>query len=96
MSTTSILRSNNWNDASGSPVMQFGAGGSISFQSPFVPNAFAFAAWEGSNNRPTGVPIGSAGWNSANKRLEIYHGVDAELNELWAVFSGIEFNPDNE
>ena len=96
MSQSSTLRVTNWKTASGNNAMAFGAGGSITFQGSYQPNAFAFSAWDGADNRPTGVPIGAAGWNSKSTRLEIYHGVDDEGNPLWAVFKGTQFNPTQE
>lgn len=96
MSQSSTLRVTNWKSSGGSSAMTFGSGGSITFQGSYQPNAYAFSTWDGPEFRPLTPPIGSAGWNSKSNRLEIYHGVDAEANPLWAVFASTVFDPTKE
>ncbi len=89
MSTTSSLNISIFKNEGNSNAMTFGSGGSITFNGSFGPNAYAFNTWEDANARPTtGLTIGGMGYNLKSNAIEVYAGVDAEGNPLWAVFGG--------
>ena len=89
MSATSALRIDNIETVAGAAVLGFGTGGSMSFNGSYAPANFGIPRWDGNGNRPTGVPLGSFGWNSKNTRLEIYIGIDSQTGDpLWVVFDG--------
>tara|TARA_B100000427_G_scaffold65644_1_gene52135 strand:- start:2544 stop:2849 length:306 start_codon:yes stop_codon:yes gene_type:complete len=89
MAISSSLNIQTFKNEPGSSAMTFGSGGSITFNGSFGPNAYAFNCWEDAKARPTtGLTIGGMGYNIQANAIEVYAGVDAEGNALWAVFSG--------